>query len=304
MFHLGCFTLVFIVTASVNCSNYERLKHRVNNLEEQLFHNSKEFREDIALLNLKYNTSYADLKESLPQLEERKSQDNTGKNCHDEVHDSLVFMKRTLSEEKSIARRSISKLETKVMNNLSQIIVMFNDIKNETRLEQKNVENTEETCNLKIDKITEEIMRMSEMLSRHVEAQRILSQSLWHIFGNSFYFIGKESLNWSQTIDTCKALDAYLVQIEDSNESKFITDLVKPTFAESNGFGVWIGGSDLQNEGSWIWEHSKARIVFSNWGPNEPNGNKRENCLHLYKSKGWAWNDAGCHAKMGFVCEK
>jgi hypothetical protein len=155
MFRLDCFTFVFIVTAFVKCSNYERLKYRVNNLEEKLFHDSKEFRGDIALLNMKYNTSYADLKESLPQFEERKCQDNTGKNCHDEVYETLVVMKRTLSEEKSIARRSISKFETKVINNLSQIIVMFNDIKNEineikvsqtaneTWLEQKNVENTE-----------------------------------------------------------------------------------------------------------------------------------------------------------------
>jgi hypothetical protein len=302
----------------VKCSNYERLKYRVNYLEEKLFHDSREFREDIALLNLKYNTSYANLKESIPKFEERKCQDNTGKNCHDKVQESLVFMKRTLSEEKSIARRSISELETKVIDNFSQIIDMFNEIKNEineikvsqkvfeARLVQRNVEITKETCNRKIDKDTEETMRMSEMLSKHVEAQKILSQSLWHNFGNSFYFIGKESLNWSQAIDTCKALDAYLVQIEDSNESKFITDLVKPTFAEreSIDFGVWIGGSDLQNEGAWIWEHSKARIVFSNWGQNEPNGNRRENCLHLYKRKDWVWNDTICRLKMGFICEK
>ncbi|XP_060583210.1 perlucin-like protein [Ruditapes philippinarum] len=194
---------------------------------------------------------------------------------------------------------------------------MFNDIKNEineikvsqkvdeTRLVQKNVENTEETCNLKIDKVTEEIMQMSEILSRHVEAQRIISQSLWHVFGNSLYFIGKESVKWSQAVDTCKALDGYLVQIQDSKENEFITDLVNSTFAEiKDVFGVWIGGSDMQNEGSWIWEHSKASIVFSNWGQNEPNGNKDENCLHLYKYIDWDWNDTICQLKMGFICEK
>jgi len=70
--------------------------------------------------------------------------------------------------------------------------------------------------------------------------------------------------------------------------------------------GYWVGGTDTNVEGTWVWEGTGKRIInYMNWHQNEPNnGGGNEDCLELRRSYGWIWNDANCGNQNLFICEK
>ena len=43
---------------------------------------------------------------------------------------------------------------------------------------------------------------------------------------------------------------------------------------------TFIGGSDANHEGLWKWDDGEP-FTFTDWAPNEPNGDTGENCLKV-----------------------
>ena len=48
---------------------------------------------------------------------------------------------------------------------------------------------------------------------------------------------------------------------------------------------VWIGASDVDREGEWVWTYgdgSKRNIAVSiPWAPSQPDGGKEQNCIRM-----------------------
>lgn len=61
----------------------------------------------------------------------------------------------------------------------------------------------------------------------------------------------------------------------------------------------------MEVEGNWVWMKSRQPITFTDWGHNEPtNSGHHEDCLHLYTTLDFHWNDAQCSLKAYFICER
>lgn len=74
--------------------------------------------------------------------------------------------------------------------------------------------------------------------------------------------------------------------------------------ANPTGKDYWLGGYDLVNENTWVWVKKNEYINdYTHWGPGEPNGGRRENCLALYDGLSYNWNDAPCGLEEGYICE-
>lgn len=66
----------------------------------------------------------------------------------------------------------------------------------------------------------------------------------------------------------------------------------------------WIGGNDLDNEGSFVWNSDNTALDFDNWSPVEPNSyTDYDDCIVVIYPWG-AWADFGCTAKVPFLCKK
>lgn len=80
--------------------------------------------------------------------------------------------------------------------------------------------------------------------------------------------------------------------------------LVNLETADILKFSVWIGGSDLQVEGVFVWSDSGNNFTFTNWLGSQPdNARNNEHCVGMIALTG-TWNDWPCSHSTLFVCEK
>ncbi|XP_055867114.1 uncharacterized protein LOC106064661 isoform X3 [Biomphalaria glabrata] len=101
----------------------------------------------------------------------------------------------------------------------------------------------------------------------------------------------------------CGVFGGYLAEVDSEEEFRFIRDnlLALGLFPH-----IITGATDEKQEGVWINRHSKTPAKFINWGPGEPNGGTRENCLsYTIYGNNWYMNDLFCTADIavGFICE-
>ena len=122
------------------------------------------------------------------------------------------------------------------------------------------------------------------------------------MFGSNCYkYPGGDTADWADAESHCQGLlaGAHLAAIHSAEEMQFVQDNV-PT----NHF--WLGGSDLNEEGSFTWTDG-SRWDYTEWFKGEPNNDLgSEHCLEdLYDyEQGWVdWNDRPCSEIRHFVCK-
>ena len=122
-----------------------------------------------------------------------------------------------------------------------------------------------------------------------------------HTVGGSCYAYVDKPESWFDAQSLCRATGGFLAEIQNVQQN----DLMKKLLSDNKASGVWLGGSDLFQEGKWFWTHSGIPVDdFTDWHAGQPDdANSGENCLNLPAV--WKqWNDADCDRKLPFVCQK
>ena len=104
-------------------------------------------------------------------------------------------------------------------------------------------------------------------------------------------------LSWKEAESYCQnwSPGAHLASISSEEEQTFLQQNFPQT--------VWLGGSDIDQEGSWIWSDGTC-WNYTNWHSDEPdNSGSIQNCL-LGNLNELKWGDAYCEEKKMFVCMK
>lgn len=67
----------------------------------------------------------------------------------------------------------------------------------------------------------------------------------------------------------------------------------------------WIGGTDLEAEGTFLWIKTRDPFSFTDWHPSQPNGGP-EDCVafNCFTDSSIQWHDFSCRQYNYYICEK
>jgi hypothetical protein len=110
------------------------------------------------------------------------------------------------------------------------------------------------------------------------------------------YRLDDRSGSWSDARDLCQAWGGDLAKVE--------------TVAENTALGehcdqdVWLGASDVDEEGSFRWIDGSGVDAQGAWAPTQPDDyDDREDCLEL-RAMDDRWNDVPCMGPKVALCER
>jgi hypothetical protein len=126
----------------------------------------------------------------------------------------------------------------------------------------------------------------------------------WTSLDTGCYFYIPGHFNWFDARDACENINSKLVELE-TMEEKGPIGQVLPN-GPSRPHGVWMGLSDIAEEGTWIWNSSGEKATWTAWAKGGPtnNGDCAILLLHGMEAPG-QWTDGFCLMVMngGAVCE-
>nr|XP_011412201.3 secretory phospholipase A2 receptor-like isoform X2 [Crassostrea gigas] len=136
---------------------------------------------------------------------------------------------------------------------------------------------------------------------------------------------GGPSYRYDRAINTCYSVKEirrswYAAQLHCQSEKAWLLDLSDHQVASHlmNNFNnyhdpfliyywFWLGLTDLQSEGNYVWSHSsKALNGSGNWLPGEPdNANTNQHCVYMRHQDGrFQWGDIECTTDfIEFICQ-
>ncbi|CAC5422424.1 unnamed protein product [Mytilus coruscus] len=122
----------------------------------------------------------------------------------------------------------------------------------------------------------------------------------WDLFEGNCYFFSQDQKSWHDSKVYCEEQQSMLVEVISDTENNFLKGKT-----EEHIPSYWIGATDIETEGVWIWDTSQTVVTFTDWFPGQPDNNvDSQNCLHLVKEYGYKWDDYPCERLHAFVCEK
>ena len=116
----------------------------------------------------------------------------------------------------------------------------------------------------------------------------------WIKYEGHCYLRVTSGWKWTFAMTNCMNHGGYLLEIETAEENTFI----RSAFPSGD---YWIGGSDLAQEGTFIW-YSGNPLTFTAWLSGEPNGGNSENCIRI--DTDGKWRDKSCSWALHSICEK
>ncbi|XP_040916000.1 CD209 antigen-like [Toxotes jaculatrix] len=137
----------------------------------------------------------------------------------------------------------------------------------------------------------------------------------WSILNSTCYFFSytessSVKKNWFDSRADCISRDANLVVIDNPEEQRFLSDSIKNKKTSSKWWenGFWIGITDMETEGTWVWINNVTEVENRYWMDGEPNnlGHHGENCgVAVYSpTNPWkTWFDGFCSVPLHWICE-
>ncbi|XP_052696860.1 perlucin-like [Crassostrea angulata] len=121
----------------------------------------------------------------------------------------------------------------------------------------------------------------------------------WIKHGSACYHMTAEKESWFDAMNMCQIHGSVLAYILHQEEENFIIGLMN-----SKHFNVaWLGGSDWNLEGSFLWEPYGVKMNYTNFAPGEPNNHHHnEDCLLL--DTNLHWSDRNCDDMHFYICKK
>ncbi|XP_062343047.1 immune-related, lectin-like receptor 4 isoform X4 [Osmerus eperlanus] len=135
----------------------------------------------------------------------------------------------------------------------------------------------------------------------------------WKYFGGKCYYFSSDMKTWAESRVACISSGGDLVIIESEDEQDFLTEefvgKIKPDKPEEK---FWIGLTDLETEGMWLWvDNSKLDKSFwlgkepDNWNGTNNDQLEGEDCVRMGELTPIknCWTDIFCSKPQRRICE-
>ncbi|KAH9508163.1 hypothetical protein Btru_054905 [Bulinus truncatus] len=160
--------------------------------------------------------------------------------------------------------------------------------------------------NKQVDTKTEWLKRLTSLYSSCEKAS-----DLRVIYGNSCFCLYREQMSWYAAKEFClsKGYGVHLAEIYSPEVNNFLMPILQ---ASLTNLGIWLGASDLAQEGVWRWNYTGKQVEKfepSQWGHRQPSTSNNighpEHCLDVYNyhTRTFIWNDHTCDDTKPFLCE-
>ena len=125
----------------------------------------------------------------------------------------------------------------------------------------------------------------------------------WRSFNNHCYLVVRETKTRDEALANCVIRGSYLLEINSAEEWELVRDEL---VGEYIGEFFWIGATDREKAGEFVFEKSNLDVADSYWYSGEPDNPVGDgNCVLLGRMMYDAYlYDTGCDSDRHFVCEK
>ncbi|KAK2863304.1 hypothetical protein Q5P01_002837 [Channa striata] len=107
-------------------------------------------------------------------------------------------------------------------------------------------------------------------------------------------------MTWGRAERNCRSMGAHLASVLNINKYHAIQNMIAD--ATHDYKEAWIGGSDAQHEGVWLWSDGET-MQFTNWCPGEPNNALgSQHCIQMNYGDQKCWDDQRCETHLPSVC--
>ncbi|XP_025099425.1 perlucin-like protein [Pomacea canaliculata] len=117
----------------------------------------------------------------------------------------------------------------------------------------------------------------------------------WSAFEKNCYIFINVHITWREALKMCRIYKGHLLEINSSSENSFTSTLLKGKNAP-----LWLGITDMGQQGTWVSATSGARVNYTNWGQGLPHSKPGMNCATV---DGGVWKDTLCSMRLTFVCK-
>ncbi|XDV54191.1 hypothetical protein PO909_022540 [Leuciscus waleckii] len=165
-----------------------------------------------------------------------------------------------------------------LLTNITNLIEERDQLLNKNRLNQIN-----------------NLIKQRDQLNVTNETKSLCEMDEWILYKCHYYFISSDKKSWTESRRDCRERGADLIIINNREEQDFV-------LKDLAGTKVWIGLTDSDVENTWKWvDGSTLTSEFWFWMENEPNGQRRENCVLTVVGE---WADHSCTEEYNWICEK
>jgi hypothetical protein len=126
-------------------------------------------------------------------------------------------------------------------------------------------------------------------------------------FGDTSYMGCSVSASFNDAEILCQKQAMHLVEIDSASENNFVVQI-----AQTLGSYVWIGGSDLQVNGTFAWPSGTVFFargepvtgVYQNFAAGQPAATAGLDCVQLHDDAAGPWSNTRCADSLQFICER
>mgnify|MGYP000120868088 FL=1 len=321
--------LVLIFTNENEGLKRTRLETRLKLLEDKLFYESSEFRDDIQRLFNILNNTFADIKggdedQSKTEIPLSIDKDRSDLLQTSDNHHLQATLKTGFAQEKlrlrqyvSILQLGLQTIQDNVSKKLGSVTRDVMDIRtglnsncvNQT-LTLERISDRLSTLETNGEIIVKTLDRLEANLIHNVkeitEQNQATTTNLpttlhtpgkeWKKFGNSYYYFNGELSTWYSAKQKCESMGAYLMEVNSQDELTFLE-----THRQHHTF-CWIGGRVSGEKEVWKWRDKKNSDMTYLQALRRQKVGTDPACL-TYIDNVYGWYLAPCDREWPFACE-